>query len=67
MALWLALHSRPVFRDGFLLAYVVLKFMLGWVRNILEFEKRIPNWGEPRNLDKECAHPNRFVNTKFLV
>ena len=37
--------------------------MLGWVRTILpsrfqfKFEKRSPNWG-PRNLHKECAHPN---------
>ena len=55
MAQWLALHSS--------LGYVVLKFMLGWVRTILpsrfhfKFEKRSPNWG-PRNLHKECAHPN---------
>ena len=37
--------------------------MLGWVRTVLpsrfqfKFEKRSPNWG-PRNLHKECAHPN---------
>ena len=66
VAQWLVLDSRHVFRDGFLLAYynyVVLKFILGWVRTILpsrfqfKFEKRSPNWG-PRNLHKECAHPS---------
>ena len=37
--------------------------MLGWVCTILpsrfqsKFEKKKPNWG-PRNLQKECAHPN---------
>ena len=50
--------------------YVALKFMLVWGCTILpsrlqfKFKKRSPNWG-PRNLQKECAHPNG-INTYTL-
>ena len=65
MAQWLALHSRPVFRDGFLLAYNMWCWNSCWVGSALSFpvdfssnsKKRSPNWS-PRNLHKECAHPN---------
>ena len=61
----LALHSRPVFRDGFLLAYTMWCWNSCWVGSALSFpvgfssnsKKWSPNWG-PRNLQKECAHPN---------
>ena len=37
MAQWLALHSRPVFRDGFLLAYNMWCWNSCWVGSALSF------------------------------
>ena len=37
MAQWLALHSRPVFRDGFLLAYTMWCWNSCWVGSALSF------------------------------
>ena len=37
VAQWLALHSRPVFRDGFLLAYTMWCWNSCWVGSALSF------------------------------
>ena len=56
MAQWLPLHSRPVFRDGFLLADTIWCWNSCWVGSTLSFSVGFSS--NPGNLHKECTHPN---------